>query len=680
MQRFDSKVDALLAEMTLSEKISQLKNHAKAIKRLDIKAYDWWNEALHGVGRAGLATVFPQAIGMAATFDVEMVQRVGDMVSTEARAKYNEAQRLKVYSRYNGLTFWSPNINIYRDPRWGRGQETYGEDPYLTAQMGVAYIKGLQGNDPEYLKVSACAKHFAVHSGPEKDRHTQNVEPTKRELFDTYLPAFEKAVKEANVESVMTAYNAVYGEPCSSSRFLLQDLLRGKWKFKGHIVSDCGAIGDIIFKHRKTYNPIKGAAMAIKAGCDLECGNIYTLLGLAVRFKLVSIDIINDAVRRLLMTRAKLGMFDDGCPYDEMDDSLIACKAHEAYAIEVARKSLVMLKNDGVLPLKGTEKIAIIGPNAKSTRMLLGNYEGTPSSFVTIHDGIAEVVGKDNVFYALGCHLVSDEKSEQMIEEAKNAAIKSDVIILCLGLDGTLEGEEGDADQFDEKGNAYRGDRHTLELPQSQIRLIHEMLDLHKKIIVLNCSGGAVTFGGTQEKVNALIQSWYPGAKGGVAVADLLFGKYSPSGRLPVTFYEKDDDLPDFSDYSMADRTYRYFKGKPLYPFGYGLSYSHFMYSDMAVFKSDEKTVIRVDLTNTGDYDAEEVVQVYVKICHATTIVPLWSLKKLKRVFVSKGQTLKLDFELDECAYSYIDDNGDVQYAMTEAEVFVGGCSPNNHC
>lgn len=670
------RVAKLLSRMNIWQKASLLKNRSRAVKRLGLNEYDWWNEALHGVARAGLATVFPQAIGMAASFDEELLRKVADTVSTEARAKYNLAQKKRDFSRYKGLTFWSPNINIYRDPRWGRGQETYGEDPYLTSRLGVAFIRGLQGDDPLHLKTAACAKHFAVHSGPEGERHTFDVSPSKRELFDTYLPAFEAAVREGNVESVMSAYNALYGTPCSCSRYLLEDILRKRWGFRGHVVSDCGAVHDIAFARRYAKSPIKAVAVAVNNGCDLECGVLYSLMGWAVTAGLVSRETLDRAAERLLMTREKLGMLGDGSPYDTLGEDKIASAEHEAFAVEVARKSLVLLKNDGVLPLKPGTTVALVGPNADDKEMLLGNYHGTPSGYVTVRGGLETLLGKARVLYAQGCRKLSDTNKSGLLEEAIRVSEQADVIIVCTGLDASVEGEDGDANYRDERGMTCRGDRPTMALPSPQQKLLDTLLSLGKPLVILNFSGGATTFGGAQERASALMQCWYPGAKGGLAVAEALTGAYNPSGRLPVTFYASDADLPPFEDYNMQNRTYRYFRGKPLYPFGYGLSYTTFAYNNLMLTPAQGGATVSAAVTNTGPYSGEEVVQLYVKILSASAPVPLWSLRKIKRVSLAPGESAEVRFSLTTEDFSYVGEDGERRFDGGEFTVFVGGSSP----
>lgn len=534
----------------------------------------------------------------------------------------------------------------------------------------------MQGGDKEYLKVSACAKHFAVHSGPEQDRHHQNADPTKRELFDTYLPAFESAVKEAKVESVMSAYNSLYGEPCTCSRYLLQDILRKKWNFRGHVVSDCGAVADICFTHRKTISPIKAAVLAVNNGCDLECGVLYTLLAPAYKMGMVDKATIDTSVRRLLTTRARLGMFDNGCPYDRIGPEMISCKEHTDYAVEVARKSIVLLKNDGVLPLKAETKIAVIGPNADCERMLLANYEGTPDSFITVLNGIKANCPNGNTVYAKGCNITGGKDDGELLDEAIAAAEKSDTVILCMGLDSTLEGEEGDADSYDESGNKYRGDRSTLALPNSQIKLIKAMIDTGKPVIMLNFSGGACTFGCLETKMNALLQCWYPGAKGGRAVGDILYGKTNPSGRLPVTFYLSDKNLMDFSDYCMDNRTYRYFNGEVMYPFGYGLSYSTFCYSNLRCEWHGKNIDVQFTVENNGPYDGDEIAQLYIKHLGISIKTPIFSLRKIARLTLKNGENQNVNLRLDEDDLSYIDDDGEKTYNQ-HVEISVGGVSPD---
>ena len=566
----------LVSKMTLQEKAEQLTYNAAGIKHLNIPRYNWWNEGLHGVARAGTATVFPQAIGLASTFDEELLEKVADTIATEGRAKYNEYSSKDDRDIYKGITYWSPNVNIFRDPRWGRGHETYGEDPYLTSRLGVAFVNGLQG-EGEYLKIAACAKHFAVHSGPEGIRHEFNAVTTQKDLYETYLPAFEACVKEADVEAVMGAYNRTNGEPCCGSKTLLKDILRGKWNFKGHVVSDCWAIADFHLNHKITSTATESAALAIKNGCDLNCGNIYLQMMLAYKEGLVTEEDITTSAERLIATRIRLGMFDDKCEYNEIPYELNDCKEHNKLSLEVARKSMILLKNDGILPIEKSKlkSIAVIGPNADSQIMLKGNYSGTASKYTTILEGIHEAINEDTrVYYSEGCHLYKDRveglaQANDRISEAISIAERADTVVLCLGLDSTIEGEQGDA------GNSYgAGDKENINLPGTQQLLLEKVLETNKKVIVILGSGSALTLNGLEERCAAIIQAWYPGSNGGTALADLIFGKCSPSGKLPVTFYKNTDNMPEFTDYSMKGRTYRYIEEEALYPFGYGLTYS----------------------------------------------------------------------------------------------------------
>lgn len=632
----------LVDKMTVEEVASQLKYDAPAIERLGIPAYNWWNEALHGVARAGVATVFPQAVGMAATFDDELLNDVAKVISTEARAKYNEQFEEDDHDIYKGLTMWSPNINIFRDPRWGRGHETYGEDPYLTERLGVAFIKGLQGeeNYPECdsLKVAACAKHFAVHSGPEGDRHFFDAKANAKDMEETYLPQFEAAVKEGHVESVMGAYNRTNGEPCCASTTLMKDTLRDKWGFGGHFVSDCWAIRDIHENHKVTNTPAESAAMALKAGCDLNCGSTYLCLLAALKEKRITEEELRVACTRLMATRMKLGILpreskeakEITSKYDAIDYLQNDTDANRAFSLKVAQKSIVMLENDGVLPLKEGQYpiIGIVGPTADLRTVLEGNYNGTSSDYVTNLQGIRRSTNS-RILFSEGCHLFQDRMSNlalanDRMAEARTVVKNSDITILCMGLDATIEGEEGDT------GNMFAsGDKIDLNFPESQRILYDNVIKTAKKygkkvIVVIN-TGSAMDTSYMKNEVNAVLQCWYSGGQGGQALADVLFGKVSPSGKLPVTFY-KNDQLKDFRDYSMKDRTYRYLKEEPVYPFGYGLSYTNFDYSDVKAelvgtpsyamdnYSDTVKPLVNVSLSikNTGSMDADEVVMVYV--------------------------------------------------------------------
>lgn len=567
------KAEALVEKMTLEEKAEQLKYGAPALKRLGIPAYNWWNEGLHGVARAGQATVFPQAIGMAATFDTDLVKEMADVVATEGRAKYNAYSGKNDRDIYKGLTFWSPNVNIFRDPRWGRGHETYGEDPYLTSRLGVAFVEGLQG-DGETMKAAACAKHFAVHSGPEAVRHEFDAEATPKDMEETYLPAFQALVQEAGVEAVMGAYNRTNGEPCCGSP-KLQKILREDWGFDGHFVSDCWAIRDFHEHHMVTKNARESAALAINNGCDLNCGNTYLHILGAVQDGLVSEETITEAAVRLFTTRCLLGLF-DGSEYDAIPYTEVESPAHLALAEKAAQESFVLLKNNGILPLEKSKikTIGVIGPNANSRAALVGNYHGTASRYVTILEGLQDYLGEDvRVLTSTGCELFRDRTENlafpaDRLSEAKIVADNSDVVVLCVGLDETLEGEEGDT------GNSYAsGDKMDLQLPQVQRDLMEAVKETGKPVVLCLMAGSDIDLSYASEHFDAVLQLWYPGAQGGKAAAKVLFGEVSPSGKLPVTFYESLDELPEFTDYHMAGRTYRYMKGKAQYPFGYGLTY-----------------------------------------------------------------------------------------------------------
>lgn len=643
----------LVARMTLEEKASQLRYDAPAIPRLGVPAYNWWNEALHGVARAGTATVFPQAIGLAAIFDEGFQKRVAEAIADEGRAKYNMQARRGDRGIYKGLTFWSPNVNIFRDPRWGRGHETYGEDPYLTSRLGVAFVKGLQG-EGAHLKAAACAKHFAVHSGPEALRHEFDARPSEKDLRETYLPAFEALVKEAEVEAVMGAYNRVNGEPACGSKRLLADILRGEWGFQGHVVSDCWAIRDFHTHHMVTSTAPESAALALQTGCDLNCGVTYLHLLQAHQDGLVTEEQITTACERLMTTRFLLGILGGGSEYDAIGYEPCDSAENAALALEAALRSMVLLKNDGVLPLdlKKLKTVAVIGPNADSVPALEGNYSGTSSRYVTFLEGIREACEAEGVrvLYAEGCHLFKDRVQplaapDDRPQEAVACAEAADAVFLCVGLDATLEGEEGDA------GNAFAsGDKTSLELPESQRRLIKEVVKAGKPVVTVVAAGSSVRV----EEGDAILLAWYPGQAGGRALSDIAFGKVSPSGKLPVTFYRTLSDLPPFEDYSMAGRTYRYFRGEPLYPFGYGLTYSRFELSEPRF--EDEKLSIAV--RNAGGIDAEEVVQVYVQPLECPFAPPNPSLCGFRRVALKAHEARRIEVNLSREAFTVVDDSG----------------------
>lgn len=664
-QIHQKKGENLANQMKTKEQISQLKHESRGVPRLGILPYNWWNECLHGVARAGIATVFPQAIAMAATFDDKTLFETAQIISTEARAKYNYAQSKKDYGIYKGLTMWSPNINIYRDPRWGRGHETYGEDPYLTGKLGVAFIKGLQGDDPKYIKTAACAKHFAVHSGPEEGRHSFNSEVSKKDLFETYLPAFKRAVKDGDVCGVMGAYNRVNGEASCASE-TLNKVLRGDWGFDGYFVSDCGALCDIVKNHHLSENKIKGAAYSLNGGCQLECGCSYRFLPLAYMMKYVSDETIRDAAAKLLEIRSRLGMFSDDCPFDNIGIEENTSPAHEAAAVKVAEKGIVLLKNNGILPLKRNEhKILVTGFNAENNLAYLGNYFGDPTSFIKVPEAVKAV--NENTDYAQGCSYIL-KQSKKLTAEAVSKAKDYDVILVCTGLDCSLEGEQaGEALASGAGGNlGKQGDRANLELPKPQQDLLDELIKLDKKIVILNFSGGCINFRKYADKVDAIMQCWYPGAKAGKAIANLIFGEASPSGKLPITFYNSVDDVPDFEDYSMQNRTYRYFKGEVQYPFGYGLTYTDF---EMTNVKLDGRK-LACTVRNTGKFNCDEVLQVYLTQPQADYENPVKSLIRTERFNLSAGEEKEITFNLDDKDFYSFNENGDTvllrgKYALT---------------
>jgi len=664
------RAEKLVAQMTIEEQASQLRYNAPAIARLGIPAYNWWNEAPHGVARAGTATVFPQAIGLAAMFDTEAQQEIGEIIATEGRAKYNMQSALGDRDIYKGLTFWSPNVNIFRDPRWGRGHETYGEDPYLTSRLGVAFVKGVQG-DGKYLKAAACAKHFAVHSGPEATRHGFNAAVGQKDLHETYLPAFEALVKEADVEAVMGAYNAVNGEPCCGSP-TLEGILRKDWGFEGHFVSDCWAVSDIHNYHHYTSTAPESAALAIKNGCDLNCGNTYLNLLIALQEGRIEPEWITRSCVRVMATRFRLGLFDDDCEFDSIPYTECDTPAHAAYARKVAQNSMVLLKNDGLLPLNKDDikTIAVIGPNSDSRECLVGNYNGTSSRLVTFLEGVRAAVGEDvRVLYSQGCHLYKDRaqglaQPDDLLAEAEAAAKLADVVILCVGLDGTLEGEQGDA------GNEYgSGDKPGIELPESQLKLIDRVMKTGTPTVTVLAAGSATRV----EDGNAILCAWYPGQAGGTALADILFGKVSPSGKLPLTFYKDTADLPDFEDYSMAGRTYRYFTGTPLYPFGYGLSYASFAYANAAF----EAGKLSVDVENISDTAADEIVQVYIRPENSRWAVPNHSLCGFARVSLEPGEKKSVSIAIADSAYTVVTDEGERVRDTDRFTFFIGGSQPD---
>ncbi|MFO7958286.1 MAG: glycoside hydrolase family 3 C-terminal domain-containing protein [Candidatus Brocadiia bacterium] len=682
----DERVEDLVSRMTLEEKVSQMVHPASAIPRLDVPQYNWWNECLHGVARAGRATVFPQAIGMAASFDDGLMHEVATAISDEARAKHHQAARQGNRGQYFGLTFWTPNINIFRDPRWGRGQETYGEDPYLTARMGVAFVKGLQGDDPDYLKLVATPKHFAVHSGREADRHHFNAVVSERDLRETYLPAFKACVQEAGAYSVMGAYNRTLDEPCCASRRLLMDILRDEWGFTGYVVSDCGAIRDIHAHHKVTDGPAESAALAVKNGCDLNCGEVFKWLLEAVQRDLIDETDIDVAVTRLFRARFKLGMFDppDRVPYASIPTDVVACDEHRALALRMARESIVLLKNDGaLLPLRrDLNCIAVVGPCADSLQAQYANYTGFPATYSTPLNSIVEAVSAGtNVLYEDGCDIVGEVPDEiegwGRFDRAVRAGKQADVVVACMGLTNLLEGEENDARLSEDNG-----DRIHLGLPDVQRALLRELHATGTPAILVLMSGSAVTLNWEDENLPAILQAWYPGQEGGRAVADVLFGDYNPAGRLPVTFVRSLDQLPPFEDYDMRGRTYRFMEDEPLYRFGYGLSYTTFEYSglrlDPAEAGTDEPVNVSVEVENTSERAGSEVVQLYVTDVEASVPVPRLHLEGFRRIQLDAGEKQTVTFELRPEQLAACDDDGQPFVEPGEFRISVGGGQPDD--
>ncbi|MEO3403441.1 glycoside hydrolase family 3 N-terminal domain-containing protein [Mucilaginibacter sp. CAU 1740] len=638
-QSIELRTKDLLSKLTLEEKISLLGYQSKAVPRLGIPAYNWWNEALHGVARAGEATIFPQAIGMAATFNEDLLKQVSTVISTEARAKYNLAIAQDRHLQYMGLTFWTPNINIFRDPRWGRGQETYGEDPFLTGRMGSAFVKGLQGDDPKYLKTSATAKHFAVHSGPEATRDKFNAKVDEKDLRETYLYAFHELVQN-KVESVMSAYNAINGVPNSINKVLLTDILRKEWGFKGHVVTDCGALDNVYLQHKVLPSGVEVAAAALKAGVDLDCSTVLQRDGLeAIKKGLLTEKEVDQALGALLRTEFKLGFYDDAAvnPYHGYGADSVHNDAHLALARKIAQQSMVLLKNNNnVLPFKKSSysSIMVVGPNAASLDAMIANYHGTSSKVINFVEGITGAVDKaTRVEYDLGC----DYKDTTHFGGTW-AAGNADATIAVLGLSPVLEGEAGDA-FLSESG----GDKKTLSLPASEIAFMKELRKSvkNKPVVAVITAGSDVDVSAIEPYADAIIFAWYPGEQGGNALADIVFGNISPSGHLPLTFYKDMSNLPDYSDYNMKGRTYRYYDGPVQYPFGFGLSYTTFAYNLdgklKSTYKKADTLTVKVNVKNTGKFTGDEVVQAYIKY-PAIDRMPVKELKSFKRVNVEQDK------------------------------------------
>jgi beta-glucosidase len=658
-QPTEARVRDLVGRMTLGEKVGQMWNQAPAIQRLGLPAYNYWNECLHGVARNGVATVFPQAIGMAAAWDTPLLHDVADVIATEARAKNRQftEQHNGDSANYTGLTFWTPNINIFRDPRWGRGQETYGEDPFLTGRLAVAFIQGLQGDDPKYFKAVACAKHFAVHSGPEADRHRFDATPSERDFYETYLPHFEAAVREGRVGAVMGAYNSVYGEPACCNSLLLSNILRGQWGFTGQVVSDCGAIRDIVAFHKFVPTSAEAAALSVRAGCDLSCLQDYRSLPRAVADQLITEREIDTAVGRVLQVRFRLGLFDppDQVPYARIPVTDNDTPEHAQLALRMARESIVLLKNNGVLPLDRAKirRVAVIGANADSVPMLLGNYNGTPTHPVDICEGIRRIVGTNvPVSFEAGCPLavLVNNTNQAAQTEARTRAVASakeaDVVIYVGGLNAGLEGEEMRVPYDGFSG----GDRTRIELPAVQTELLKALQATGRPVVFVNCSGSAVAMPWEAETLPAIVQAWYPGQAGGTAVAEVLFGQVNPAGRLPVTFYRSTADLPAFTNYAMASRTYRYFAGKPLFAFGHGLSYTKFDYRSIKADREQAAPAdtirVSLDVANTGARSGDEVAQVYFRHLDSAVPQPREALCGFRRVSVAHGKSERIEIEI----------------------------------
>ena len=688
-KEFKDTAKKLVDSMTLEEAASQIKYDSPAIDRLGIPAYNWWNEGLHGLARAGTATVFPQAIALAAMFDKDMLEKIGDVIATEARAKYNESKKLGDRDLYKGITMWSPNVNLFRDARWGRGQETYGEDPYLTARLGVAFIRGLQGSG-KYLKVSACAKHFAVHSGPEALRHGFDAKASKKDLEETYLPAFYAAVKDADVSGVMGAYNRVNGEAACASQELVVKTLRKDWEFDGYFVSDFLALMDFHENHHVTKDVFETCAMALKATCDVNAGFAYRSMMEAYEKGMVTEEEIRNAAISAYTIRAALGMFADDCEYDEIGLDAIDTDESAELSYQASVNSTVLLKNDGILPLNKDEikSVAVIGPTANSIVVLEGNYNGTSSRYVTNIEGIRNAVNPGTrVLYSEGSHLFADKVQnlafdDDRLSEAEMVAKAADVVILYVGLDSTIEGEQGDT------GNAFAGgDKTSLFLLEPQRRLVERVVSTGKPVILVCNTGSAMDLSYEDENCNAIIQSWYSGQAGGQAVADIIFGDAVPSGKLPVTFY-KDGTQPPMEDYSMKGRTYRYYEDTPLYPFGYGLSYSSFEYSDL---KLDENGAT-VTVTNTGSVKADEVAELYIdkmpedkksnglngdvsQLDPANQ--PKYSLAGFERISLAPGESKEVEFSFDERTFDTVLEDGSRVKLKGTYKIFVCGQQPD---
>jgi beta-glucosidase len=673
------RVKDLISRLTLEEKVGLMSHPAKGVPRLDIPAYNYWNEALHGVARNGRATVFPQAIGMAATWDRDLVKKVASAISDEARAKYHEALKRNGYTQqYQGLTFWSPNVNLFRDPRWGRGQETWGEDPFFSGEMATAFVTGLQGDHPKYMKAAACAKHYVVHSGPEKDRHHFNAICTTRELHDTYLPAFKKLVVDARVESVMGAYNRTLDEPCCASELLLEKILREDWEFQGHVVSDCGALTDFHMNHKITADAAESAALAIEKGCDLGCDTVMDEIPEAIKRGLITEEDVDRSLARTLNTRFKLGMFDppEEVPFTSISMDVVACPEHRQLSYETAVESIVLLKNkNNILPIKPeTKQIFLTGPSATSLEVLLGNYYGFNNEMSTILEG---VTGRVPEGMGLNYHpgALFKHPSDLVRNWAPGMSQFADITIACVGISSMMEGEEGSSLM-----TPNNGDRADIALPDSQVDFIKNLAIHGAKTVLVVTGGSPIALGEIEDMVDAIVFVWYPGMEGGKAVADMLFGDVSPGGKLPITFPKSLDQVPAFEDYSMDGRTYRYMTEEPLFPFGFGLSYSQFAYSDLVLEKAEidagDSLTFSAVVKNIGDREAAEVAQYYLSDLEASTKVPLHHLVGFERVTLDAGESQSLQFTLTPEMMSFFNDEGMLTLEPGIFRLEVGGCSP----
>ncbi|WP_237039124.1 glycoside hydrolase family 3 C-terminal domain-containing protein [Phocaeicola faecalis] len=677
----DVRVNDLVSRMTLKEKVSLMMYNAPQIDRLEIPAYNWWNECLHGIARSEeKTTVFPQPIGLAATFNPKELQKSAEMISDEGRAVYNlSVKKGNTAKRYTGLTFWTPNINIFRDPRWGRGHETYGEDPLLTAEMGIAMTKGLQGNDPNYLKLSACAKHFAVHSGPEPLRHEFNATADEHDLYDTYLPAFYRLIKEANVSGVMCAYNSFKGQPCCGSNLFLRKILLHDWKFNGYITSDCWAISDFIYGHKTHKDSISASSDAVLHGTDLECGNVYRSLTEAVEAGMITEDQIDISLKKLLKIQFRLGMFDpqDKVPYSKIGAEVLESKPHQQQALKMARQSMVLLKNEKqLLPLSSKiKKIALLGPNANNGTTQLGNYNGIPSKNTTLLDALRAEKGIEVVYDSISDFITLHPGIDLQHYAEKYKDV--DLIIYAGGISALLEGEEGDTGNVE---GFYGGDRTTINLPAVQTQVMQMLQKSGKPMIFICMSGSAIAFNWESQHIPAIIQAWYGGQAAGTALADILFGRYNPSGKLPITFYRSDSDLPAIEDYSMKNRTYRYFNGDVLYPFGYGLSFTKFKFKKLNVpqeVQIGDTISISTEVVNTGKSAGEEVVQLYLSHKDIAPEAPNSQLVGFQKVMLQPGERKIVHFKLSPRNLAYVDETGGVNTMPGKIKVYIGNVCPN---